>query len=148
MSDDSNRPNASDAEMASIMFGQLVMQHSNMALIFLGQVPHPQTGQTSVDLEHARYFIDQLEMLAVKTRGNLDADEQALLNRSLTTLRIGFVEAASKKPGSAPTQEAKPSTEPPPTQPENAAPAAANPPAPPTGAAPSEESHKKFTKKY
>ena len=80
-------------QMISAMFAHLVMQQTNMALIFLGQMPHPHTGQTAQDLEQARYFIDQLEMLEVKTKGNLDKQEEAILKQSLTSLRLAFVEA-------------------------------------------------------
>ena len=55
-------------QMMSAMFAHLVMQHTNMALIFLGLTPNPQTGQTAQDLDHARFFIDQLEMLELKTK--------------------------------------------------------------------------------
>ena len=89
-------------QMISAMFAHLVMQHTNMALIFLGQMPHPQTGQTAQDLEHARYFIDQLEMLEVKTKGNLNKQEEAILKQSLTSLRMAFVEAVNH-PQAAPS---------------------------------------------
>jgi Domain of unknown function (DUF1844) len=82
-------------QMISAMFAHLVMQHTNMALIFLGHAPNPQTGQTTQDLDHARYFIDQLEMLEVKTKGNLDKQEEAILKQSLTSLRMAFVEAVN-----------------------------------------------------
>lgn len=62
MNDSTSAPDPGTAagrdQMISAMFAHLVMQHTNMALIFLGQMPHPQTGQMSQDLEHARYFID------------------------------------------------------------------------------------------
>lgn len=86
---------ADRAQMMSAMFAQLVMQNTNMALIFLGHVPNPQTGQTSQDLENARFFIDQLEMIEVKTKGNLDKQEAAILKQSLTSLRLAFVEAVN-----------------------------------------------------
>ena len=97
----------------SSMFASLVMQNANMALIFLGQAPHPQTGKTSQDLENARYFIDQLEILEVKTKGNLSKQEASFLNQSLTSLRMAFVEAvehpaaetASAAPSGPPTDE-------------------------------------------
>jgi hypothetical protein len=131
----------------SALFASMVMQNTNMALIFLGQTPHPQTGQTSQDLEHATYFIDQLEMLAVKTKGNLNKQEDALLKQSLTHLRLTYVEAVEH---------------PPKTEPPAAAPAAPSPAAPPVdeqetpvteptlpGETTAEsESRKKFSKKY
>jgi hypothetical protein len=128
--------------MMSGLFASMVMQNTNMALIFLGQTPNPQTGQVAQELEHARYFIDQLEMLAVKTRGNLDKQEDALLKQSLTHLRLAFVEAVEHPPKAAP----------PPAAP--ATPPAEPPPAPAAGAASEvkptaeSESHKKFSKKY
>jgi hypothetical protein len=82
-------------QMMSAMFAHLIMQHTNMALIFLGQMPNPQTGQTTQDLDHARFFIDQLEMLEIKTKGNLDKQEEAILKQSLTSLRMAFVEAVN-----------------------------------------------------
>jgi hypothetical protein len=107
---------AGRAQMISAMFAHLVMQHTNMALIFLGQMPNPQTGQTAQDLEHARYFIDQLEMLEVKTKGNLDKQEEAVLKQSLTSLRLIFVEAvnhpqAASSPAPAEQPPAAPATD-------------------------------------
>ena len=98
---------ASHDQAMSAMFASMVMQNTNMALIFLGHAPNPQTGQTAQDLEHAKYFIDKLEMLAAKTKGNLDKQEDALLKQSLTHLRLAFVEAV-QRPGKpeAPLAEA------------------------------------------
>src|SRR5215475_11661144 len=48
-------------EIQSALFAQLVMQQSNMALMLLGKVAHPESGQTYKDVEAARLFIDQLE---------------------------------------------------------------------------------------
>jgi hypothetical protein len=91
-------------QMMSAMFAHLIMQHTNMALIFLGQMPNPQTGQTTQDLDHARFFIDQLEMLEIKTKGNLDKQEEAILKQSLTSLRMAFVEAVNH-PQAAPAAD-------------------------------------------
>jgi hypothetical protein len=88
-------PEPGREQMISAMFAHLVMQHTNMALIFLGHTPNPQTGETAQDLDHARYFIDQLEMLEVKTKGNLNKQEEAILKQSLTSLRLAFVEAVN-----------------------------------------------------
>src|SRR5271169_1462508 len=96
-------------QVMSALFASMVMQNTNMALIFLGQAPNPQTGQAVQDLEHAKYFIDQLEMLAVKTKGNLDKQEDALLKQSLTHLRLAFVEAVENPPKTE-TQDATPAS--------------------------------------
>ena len=133
--------NISREEIVSALFANMIVQNTNMALIFLGHAPHPQTGQKQIDLDNARYFIDQLEMIEVKTKGNLDKQEEALLRQSLTSLRMAFVEAVQNEgaqPAAAPAavkEEAKPASAPAP-EPE------------PSAEKHDEESKKRFTKKY
>ncbi len=83
------------------LFAALVMQQTNAALMYLGLVPHPQTGKPQQDLEAAELFIDTLAMLEAKTKGNLNHEEQSLLKESLTSLRLTFVQAVTKA-GSSP----------------------------------------------
>ncbi len=82
-------------EVLSALFANLVVQQTNMAFMFLGRIPHPENGKIVKDLESAKFFIDGLEMLEFKTKGNLDRQEQALLNQSLTSLRLAFIEASN-----------------------------------------------------
>jgi hypothetical protein len=133
MSDTSNiEGGQGGATREQMLFAHLVMQQANMALMLMGKVPHPETGQVVKDLEAARLFIDQLEMLEAKTKGNLTPEEAGLLKHSLMSVHLAFVEAVEKP------EPAKPEGEP----------AAKPQPAPADTAAPSDESHKKFTKKY
>jgi hypothetical protein len=138
-------------EMMTAMFASLVVQQTNMASIFLGLAPHPQTGKRERDLEHARYFIDQLEMLEAKTRGNLGKREEGLLKQSLTSLRLAFVEAVSHPAEPAPGGETKAETEkggPAPAASAEGAGATPKPEGPGVVTPGAGESHKKFTKKY
>ena len=57
----------------------------------LGAMPHPVTGQKSVDLDTGKYWIDVLVMLREKTRGNLKPQEQKLLEGILGDLQMQFV---------------------------------------------------------
>ncbi len=85
----------SDADRSQIMtalFKQLVMQQTSMALMFLGKIPHPETEEILDDLESAKLYVDQLEMLREKTRGNLNDEESQLLDRSLTAARSALIE--------------------------------------------------------
>jgi len=125
-------------ELMSELFAHLVMQQSNMAMMLLGKVPHPQTGEPVRDMEAAKLFIDQLEMLEVKTRGNLSKAEEQFLKQSLMTLRLAFVEAVeSPEAKSAPADAAR-----------ETAPAA-TPENPPPAAEPDDKTdRKKFSKKY
>ncbi len=155
MSDSPSSTSAPDHnQLMSAMFASMVMQNTNMALIFLGLAPNPQTGKTEHDLENARYFIDQLEMLALKTKGNLDRNEDAILKQSLTNLRLAFVEAVNKpaSPSEA-SSNPKPAAEPPPTDEQETPSAQPAPEGEPAVEAapiipPESESKKKFSKKY
>ncbi len=86
----------------SALFAHLVIQNTNMALMFMGHAPNPETGERMHDLETTRMFIDQLEMLEVKTKGNLSREEEKLLQQSLTHLRLAFVEAVENPPKDEP----------------------------------------------
>jgi outer membrane biosynthesis protein TonB len=57
----------------------------------LGAMPHPVTGQKSVDLETGKYWIDVLSMLREKTNGNLSSQEQSLLESILGDLQMQYV---------------------------------------------------------
>jgi hypothetical protein len=127
-------------EMNTALFANLIIQQANMAMMLLGKMPHPESGETMKDLEAARLFIDQLEMIEAKTKGNLNKQEEGLLRQSLMNLHMAFVEAVDEKPAggshSPAAQEKK--TEPQPATEKTTA-----------ETAPTEEEHrKKFTKKY
>lgn len=114
-------------------FIELVMMQAQQAALFLGRIPNPETGRGEVNLEYARMFIDQLEMLQDKTRGNLSHEESQVLTSVLSDLRLGFVQA-SNTPAATPPP---PSSTPPPPSP------AAEEPSPTEA-----EGRKKFTKSY
>ena len=57
----------------------------------LGAMQHPVTGQKSVDLDTGKYWIDILAMLREKTTGNLNSQEQRLLESILSDLQMQFV---------------------------------------------------------
>ena len=136
--------NTSREELTSALFASMVMQQTNLALMLLGKTPHPETGQTLRDLDGAKMFIDQLDMLQLKTRGNLDSQEEKLLKQSLTALRMAFVEAvedhteARPAPGAAAKEPAQTS--------QTAVPQDAAGQAPRTSV--EDDSRKKFSKKY
>jgi hypothetical protein len=115
-----------------------VLQQTNLALMLLGKTPNPHTGETMRDLDAAQLFIDQLEMLETKTRGNLSREEARLLQQSLMTLRMAYVETAeAPAPKAAPGGEPKASGVP-----------GESKDAPLADAGAGDESRKKFSKKY
>lgn len=58
----------------------------------LGAMPHPVTGQRSLDLETGKYWIDVLSMLKEKTAGNLHEKEAQLFEGLLGDLRMQYVQ--------------------------------------------------------
>ena len=58
----------------------------------LGAMPHPATGQRSVDLDSGKYWLDVLAMLREKTKNNLHPQETRLLEGLLADLRMQYVQ--------------------------------------------------------
>jgi Domain of unknown function (DUF1844) len=87
---------AGAAEAGEISFGAFLMSLSTEALVHLGEMADPSSGHQQRDLAMAQQLIDILGMLREKTRGNLDHDEQALLDAILFDLRMKYVEIARR----------------------------------------------------
>lgn len=62
------------------------------AMLYLGAVPDPRTGEPAEDLDMAKYKIDLLGMIQEKTRGNLTDEEAQQLEEVLYQLRMFFVQ--------------------------------------------------------
>src|SRR5713226_632791 len=102
-------------EELSFLFAQLVLQQSNMAMMLMGKVAHPESGKVVQDVDAARLFIDQLEMLEAKTKGNLSKEEEHLLKQTLMSLRLNLVETvdtSGSSPSQQPNQERAPAEQP------------------------------------
>ena len=75
-------------------FNEFIILQAQNAGLFLGQIPHPGTGEKSVNLRAAKSVMDSLEMLAGKTAGNLTETEEKLLTTALANLRPLYEKAA------------------------------------------------------
>ena len=82
-------------------FIEFIMVQAQQAAFCLGKIPHPATGEMSVNLEAARVFIDHLELLREKTRGNLSKEEDTILNKILAELQMTFVQVSGGSTESA-----------------------------------------------
>jgi len=81
-------------EASDLTFSGFVLSLATTAALHFGDLPDPQTGQKhDPDLEAASRIIDVLAMLQQKTRGNLIAEEERLLDDLLYELRLRFVQA-------------------------------------------------------
>jgi hypothetical protein len=138
-------------------FIEFVMMHAQNAALFLGQIPNPKTGEPEINLDLARMFIDQLEMIQEKTRGNLTNEEAMVLRNTLSNLQMAFVEVSGVTPPEPAHQgEGAPDTAAPPEPPHPAPsqqaeqqPSGTREQSPPLASSePDTESRKKFTKSY
>ena len=76
-----------DTPKTDSRFNEFIYLQAQNAGFFLGQLPNPATGETNINLKAAASVLDSLEMLAVKTRGNLTAGESTLLEKALLNIR-------------------------------------------------------------
>lgn len=81
-----------EAQQQDLHFLVHVQQQADMAWMALGKQANPMTNETSVNLDAARFCIGVLEMIERKTAGNLNDEEAALLQNSLTNLRLNFLD--------------------------------------------------------
>jgi len=84
-----------------IDFTTFCISLGSSAFVHLGEVPHPESQELAPNLLLAKQTIDILGMLREKTRGNLDPEEDKLLEHLLHDLRLRYVEKSSG-PGGAP----------------------------------------------
>lgn len=83
--------------VGEINFSTFVISLSTQALMHLGEMANPLSGKVEKDVSVAKQMIDILGMLREKTRGNLDAGEEKLIDDILFDLRMRYVEAVKKK---------------------------------------------------
>ena len=74
-------------------FEMLISSLATEAMMAMGQIPHPVTGQAEANLDQARYAIDLLEILQEKTKGNLDDQQDNALRDILHQLRMSYIAA-------------------------------------------------------
>ena len=91
-----------DVEMPPASLELLLTTLGTEALVAMGQLPHPVTGQLHAQRNQAKYLIDTIEVLRDKTKGNLTPAEQQLVDSLLHQLRMLFVQTAgqpARQPG-------------------------------------------------
>lgn len=82
-------------KMPPATFEFLIHTLFTQALMALGRIPNPITNKAVKNVATAKHFIDTLQMLEEKTRGNLSSDERKLLEEIQHQLRTLYVEACS-----------------------------------------------------
>ena len=74
------------------LFMYLVRTFQSSAWIALGKMENPMTDKTEVNIEQASYYVNLLEMIQEKTKGNLtDFEEQMLIN-TVSELKLNLID--------------------------------------------------------
>jgi len=80
----------------NILFMQLIIQNQQIAMMSMGKIKNPVTDRVERNLEHAKIYIDTLDMLLAKTKGNLSEYEEKFLIESLKDLKLNYVDEVGK----------------------------------------------------
>ena len=88
---------ADHESLPEINFSAFVISLSTQALMHLGEIANPISEKVELDVPVAKQMIDILAMLREKTRGNLNASEDRLMEDILFDLRMKYVEAVKKR---------------------------------------------------
>ena len=78
-------------EIPPASFPMLVTSLGTQAMMALGQVPDPMSGQPVYHPELARHHIDTLAVLQEKTAGNLTPDEKEMVDNFVVQLQQLYV---------------------------------------------------------
>lgn len=83
----------SEAPPQQIDFSSHLVSLATTALIHLGAIKAPEGVAVEVNRDAAKQMIEIIEMLQIKTKGNLDPNETNLIQEILMSLRLAFVRA-------------------------------------------------------
>ena len=74
---------------------QLIYMFHTSAMQGLGKVADP-TGQINRNLEYVSQTIDLMEMLLVKTKGNISEEIEKMITQMISELKLNYVDEKSK----------------------------------------------------
>lgn len=86
-----------DEANQNILFMQLIIQNQQIAMMAMGKIKNPVTDKIDRNLEHAKLYIDTLDMLQVKTKGNLSEYEEKFLIETIKELKLNYVDETEKE---------------------------------------------------
>ena len=94
------------------LFMYVVGTFQSSARIALGKMKNPMTDKIERNLEQASYYIDLLDMLQLKTKGNVSEYEEQMLINTVSELKMNFIDEQKNpnNPGETKEQESKDST--------------------------------------
>ena len=94
------------------LFIHLVNTFVQSAWISLGKVKNPVSDELERNVEQASYYIDLLDMLQAKMKGNLSEWEEQYILHSLSELKLNYIDEKKKKEVVVDNEKSKASDEP------------------------------------
>lgn len=91
-----NRDQLQPDQQHQLLFMMLIQQHEQIAMMGLGKIKNPASGNIERDLSSAKFAIDTLNMLQVYTEGNIGKDLKQFLDQTLTNLRLNYADEKGK----------------------------------------------------
>jgi hypothetical protein len=83
-------------QMPAPTFSTFIASLSSSAMVQLGEIAEPTTGQKLSNMPMAKHTIDIIALLQEKTKGNLTNEESKLIQNVLTDLRMRYISAINK----------------------------------------------------
>tara|TARA_B100000579_G_C22805218_1_gene842115 strand:- start:107 stop:436 length:330 start_codon:yes stop_codon:yes gene_type:complete len=73
------------------LFLYLVSTFKTSAMVALGKMENPMTNKTQINLEQASYYVDLLDMLQSKAKGNMSQYEEQMLINTVSELKMEII---------------------------------------------------------
>ena len=73
------------------LFLYLVSTFKTSAMVALGEMENPMTNKIQINLEQASYYIDLLDMLQSKAKGNMSQYEEQMLINTVSELNMEII---------------------------------------------------------
>ena len=93
------------------LFINLVLTLHNAAMIHMGKIKNPLSDKIERDMSQAEMSIDMLDMLKKKSEGNLMDEESSILSRTLSELKMNFMDEKAKDEKSESKEETEEKSE-------------------------------------
>jgi hypothetical protein len=77
-------------------FMYLVGTFQSSAWIAMGKMKNPMTDKVEPNLDQASFYINLLDMMQTKTKGNLTEYEEQMLINTVSELKLNFIEEKKK----------------------------------------------------
>ena len=94
------------------LFIHLVNTFVQSAWISLGKVKNPVSDELERNVEQASYYIDLLDMLQTKMKGNLSEWEEQYILHSLSELKLNYIDEKKKKTAAVDSEKSESSDKP------------------------------------